>query len=163
MTHVLDRWCSEGGWIECEGLFISANLAIDLPVMHPKGILPLGTRRIGEAMNPGPPINRVNIASINPTLIVNKQEEFAILAKTHDVHIIAAAETTATLERHPLVALLVNMDIIPFGLPQCCLNAFVLMEKQAEEVGQGVLHYFQDFHVEEAGTNFHSHGIHQLE
>ena len=119
-THVLDRWCSDRGMRRnVDGirfvkpfhaiLAFDLILSIDLGIKHPLSepllltlclddILPLGTRRIGEAQNPGPSGKYVNIAAINPTSLANKQDEFAILAQTHDVHIIAAAETTATIE-----------------------------------------------------------------
>ena len=103
MTHVFDLWCSDGRRIVLGERSISkpeciAFLASDILIHCFDPILPLGTRRIGEAQNPGPSSNYVNIAAINPTSLANKQDEFAILTQTHNVHIIAAAETTATIE-----------------------------------------------------------------
>ena len=56
-----------------------------------------GTYRIGEASNPGPTLNYAKFAVINPTSLDNKTDEFEILAKKHEVNIIAAAETSATM------------------------------------------------------------------
>lgn len=98
MTHVLDRWCSDGVRFVCRGTSQKAILAKKTPYDTSKHPMSLGTRRIGEAKNPGPE-TRVNFASINPTSLVNKHDEFAILSQTHNVHIIvAAAETTVTIE-----------------------------------------------------------------
>ena len=97
MTHVLDRWCSDGVRFVCRGTSQKAILAKKTPYDTSKHPMSLGTRRIGEAKNPGPE-TRVNFASINPTSLVNKHDEFAILSQTHNVHIVAAAETTATIE-----------------------------------------------------------------
>ena len=98
MPHVLDRWCADGVKIGSGRECIQKIKFIKLSQAAFGGILPHGTRRIGEAKNPGPLTQHINIASINPTSVANKKDEFHILSQTHDVHLIAAAETTATLE-----------------------------------------------------------------
>lgn len=54
-------------------------------------------QRIGEAQNPGPEdMAAFNLASVNPTAIRNKMQEFLHLKQKYNVHAIACAETSAT-------------------------------------------------------------------
>lgn len=117
-THVLDLWCSDGVTLDGVARHHDVILTVDLPIKHFESALPLGTRRIGEAKKPGPSSFIVNIASINPTSIVNKHDEFAILAQTHGVHIIAAAETTATIEtQNACSGIIRNLGYSPIWSP----------------------------------------------
>ena len=63
---------------------------------------PMNAVRIGEASNPGPQDkgrchdSAAIVAILNPTAIRNKQDEFQVLMKTHDVNTFCCSENTAT-------------------------------------------------------------------
>ena len=71
------------------------------PVVNSQPLFPLDSLtlqllsgRVGEAANPGP--SSFRIAIVNPTSILSKEQEFQQLRTQHHVHLVAAAETSAT-------------------------------------------------------------------